>query len=78
MSTKFASLVAVSVVTCLLVDLVKTTVRSGAVTFEPTGVLTRLTSLENGNLRLNTIGPKFVDDVDQLLRRVHVVCGVLH
>ena len=77
MSTKFANLVAMSVVTCLSVDLVKTTIRGGAVTFEPAR-LTGLSWLQDCDFRLNTISTKFVDDVDQLLRRVHVVSGVLH
>ncbi len=70
-STKFSSLVTMSVVTCLLIDSVKTTIRSGAVTLKPARILPRLTSLENSDLRLNTVGPKFVDDVVQMSYRVH-------
>ena len=66
MSTKFANLVTMRVVTCLLVDIVETTVRSGSVTFEPTR-LAGLPWFQYCDLRLNSIGPKIVDDVDKLL-----------
>tara|TARA_R100000406_G_scaffold29816_1_gene19337 strand:+ start:1395 stop:1580 length:186 start_codon:yes stop_codon:yes gene_type:complete len=58
------------VVTCLLVDIVETTIRSGAITLEPTR-LTGLLWFQDSDLRLNSVGPKFVDDVDKLLRGVH-------
>ena len=67
-----------SVVSCLTVDIVKTNVGGGAITFDPGLTLTRLTSLENSDLGLNTVGPKFVNDVGQVGDRVHVVVGVLH
>ena len=69
-STEFANFVAVVVVTCFGVDVVKTTVRGWSVTFEPTR-LTRLARLQNCHFGLNTISTKVVDDVDKLLRGVH-------
>ena len=66
MSTKFANLVTMRVVTCLLVDSMETTIRCGSVTFEPTR-LAGLSWFQDCDLRFNTIGTKFVDDVDKLL-----------
>ena len=70
-STQFASLVTMGVVSCLLVNIVETTVRSGTVTLEPARVLTWFASLEDSDLRLNSVGPEFINDVNQLLRRIH-------
>ena len=73
MSTNFASLVTMLVGTSFNISLMEATIRRGTITFEPTGAFTGLLGLENCDLRLNTIGTEFVDDVDQLLRGVHVV-----
>ena len=65
-----------SVVTCRSVNTMKANIWCGTITFDPRLSLTWFTCFQFDYLWFNTIRTKIVDDVDQLLRRVHDNNGV--
>ena len=70
MSTKFSNFVVIGIVTCLSVDVMKTNIRCGTITFDPSRTF-HLTGWKFGYFRSNTIRLKIINDVDQVGVAVH-------
>ena len=77
MSTKFSNFVVIGIVTCFGVDSMKTNIRCGTITFDPSRTF-YFTGWKFGHFRGHTIRLKIVNDVDQVGVRIHQLNQWLH